>query len=52
MVLLSDVRVGKDKIKTEMERLSAERNEIKTLKMDNLVHHFEKTLSELPLGEK
>ncbi|GMH90826.1 hypothetical protein TL16_g11881, partial [Triparma laevis f. inornata] len=52
MSLLSDVRTGKEKIKGEMEKLTAERNEIKTLKMDNIVHHFEKTLSELPLGER
>ncbi|GMI06567.1 hypothetical protein TrVE_jg211 [Triparma verrucosa] len=52
MSLLADVRSGKVKIKAEMEKLTAERNEIKTLKMDNIVHHFEKTLSELPLGER
>lgn len=52
MSLLHDVRLGKNRVQVQMDALTEERNEIKTLKMDNTVHRFERILSELPLGER
>jgi len=52
MQLLHDVRLGKEAIQAEADNLINERNEILTIKLDVVIHTFDKILSELPLGDK
>jgi hypothetical protein len=52
MQLLHDTRLGKALLQMEMDKLTEERHEIASLKLEHLAHNFEKTLAHLPLGER
>jgi len=50
--LLHDTRHGKSLMQMEMDKLTEERHEIGSLKMEHVAHNFEKNLAHLPLGER